>query len=90
MWGQVYRTFNLVEGCCWIGFAGLVFWRWLKNQKSSLEAWYALTFLVFGLTDYREAYLQTAPLVLTKGVLIVLLFWQRNLVTKRWYPHAWY
>lgn len=83
-WGHVYRWFNLLEGTIWLVFAGLVLHRWRRHRKSRLEPVYALTFLLFGLTDYREASVQSAGLVLIKAAILVLLLGLRHLVRRRY------
>ncbi len=77
-WGHVYRWFNLFEGSVWLVFAGLAIDRWRRHRKSSLEPVYALAFLLFGLTDYREADVQSAGLVLAKAILLIALFGLRR------------
>lgn len=52
----VYRAFNLVECAAWIVFGALVFARFLRQRHSRLELFYAAAFVLFGLTDLREAY----------------------------------
>jgi len=47
---------------------------------------YALAFAAFGPTDFREAYVQSAPLVLIKGVVLVWLMVARHRSTQVWYP----
>jgi len=47
---------------------------------------YALAFAAFGLTDFREAYVQSAPLVLIKSVVLVWLMVARHRSTQVWYP----
>lgn len=51
-----YHSFNLFEGSCWTVLAVLVLRRYLHHRHSTLEVWYSLAFLSFGLTDFREAY----------------------------------
>ncbi|MCA9027921.1 MAG: hypothetical protein KDA86_22115 [Planctomycetaceae bacterium] len=79
-WGHVYRWFNLFEGTVWFVFAGLVIHRWRRHRKSSLEPVYALTFLLFGLTDFREASAQSAGLVIMKAIILSGLFGLRQRV----------
>ena len=56
VWDHIYRGFNLFEGLAWVLFAVLVFVRYLRRGQSKLEIVYAVIFLLFGLTDFREAY----------------------------------
>ena len=88
LWDWVYRLFNLCEGFVWFGFSGLVIRRWVQHRRSRFEWSYALAFAVFGLTDFREAYVQSAPLVLIKGVILVWLMVLRHRATRVWYPGA--
>jgi len=88
--GLAYRCFNLIEGLFWVGFAALVAKRWWHARQSWLEVAYALAFFVFGLTDFREAYVQSAPLVLAKGIVLALLWWLRRTILQRYYPNAWF
>ncbi|MCA9078722.1 MAG: hypothetical protein KDA93_27105 [Planctomycetaceae bacterium] len=84
-WGYVYRWFNLFEGTVWLVFGGLVLHRWRRHRKSPLEPMYALTFLLFGLTDFREAYVQSMGLVVLKGlILLALLAFRRHVMTKHY------
>jgi hypothetical protein len=43
-------------------------------------------FVVFGLTDFREAYRLESWLLLFKGINLVALLWLRHTVIRRWYP----
>ena len=49
------RDFNFVEAGAWFVFAILVIYRWQHHRRSSLELWYALAFLLFGVSDLIEA-----------------------------------
>jgi hypothetical protein len=51
-----YHLFNLFEGSCWAILACLVLRRYLIHRRSFIELAYAVAFLTFGLTDFREAY----------------------------------
>lgn len=81
-----YRAFNLAEGTTWIGFGALVLRRYLKLRHSRLEIWYAVVFVLFGLTDFREAYAMQAWLLWTKLIVLVALLWTRKTVMRRYYP----
>lgn len=89
-WSYLYRNFNIVEGFFWIGFATVVLRRYLQHRKSNLEVLYAAVFLIFGLTDFVEAYEMSAPLLLAKAVIVVALFSLRSFVHQKFYPTAWY
>lgn len=84
----VYRLFNLGEGLIWVVFSGLVLRRWSQHRRSWAEWSYALAFAAFGLTDFREAFVQSAPLVLTKGAVLAWLMMTRHRATRVWYPGA--
>jgi hypothetical protein len=86
VWDRCYRGFNLFEGICWIVFAVLVLRRWLQNRRSRWEWVYAVGFVAFGLTDFREAWAQSTGLVLVKGVILVGLMTLRSRATRVWYP----
>lgn len=88
-WGMAYRWFNIAEGCIWIGCAVFVVRRWLKGGRGWLDVPYALLFLMFGLTDFREASVQSAPLVLVKGILLLGLFLLRRHLLPRYTPGSW-
>ncbi|MCA8995922.1 MAG: hypothetical protein KDA80_03025 [Planctomycetaceae bacterium] len=89
-WGWLYHGFNIFEGTVWCVFAALVLKRWRQRHRAKWEPWYALTFFLFGLTDFREAYVQSAPLVLAKGVILALLLWQRHLIVRRTDGRDWF
>lgn len=81
-----YHAFNLFEGTCWVAIGALVLRRFLRFRRASLEILYALAFLTFGLTDFREAYALTSWLVWVKLVNLIALIWLRTLAIRRWYP----
>ena len=85
-WGLAYRWFNLFEGAVWIVLGCLVLRRWLRCRRSRLEVAYGLTFVLFGLTDFREASVQTAALVAVKAIVLVVLFGVRYRVLRHHYP----
>lgn len=90
LWGHLYRGFNIFEGIVWIVFALIVIFRYKKSGESSWEIVYAITFFLFGLTDFREATVQSAPLVLVKGFILILLLRLRHFVIKNCYTDAWF
>ena len=85
-YSQPYHWINLVEGTAWLIFALLVLLRYKKNKHSPLELWYALAFITFGLSDFREAYYLHSWLILFKGANLVALFMLRRIVMRRFYP----
>jgi hypothetical protein len=64
----------------------LVLRRSLKNHRSAIEAVYALAFLTFGLTDFREAYALQSWLIWLKGANLLALLWLRSRVIARYDP----
>lgn len=72
-WEYLYHLFNLLEAMVWFAFSGLVLMRTLRTREA-WEFWYANAFFAFGLTDLREAYVQSCGLVLLKGGLLVILW----------------
>ncbi len=83
-----YHYFNLIEGTCWIVFAGLVLRRHLSNRRSRLEILYSLAFFTFGLTDFREAYALESWLVWVKLMNLIALIRLRSKAIRRWYPDS--
>lgn len=69
-------------------FAILVLLRWRKNRRSSLELWYALAFLLFGVSDLIEAWVLTSWLLWWKVINLVAVYLLRRSVMRRFYPDA--
>lgn len=84
----VCRGFNFVEAAAWFVFAVLVLSRWGRHHKSGLELWYALTFVLFGISDLVEAQHLTSWLLWWKGANLVALFWLRRTVLRQHYPES--
>ncbi len=84
----VCRDFNFLEAASWFVFAILVLLRWRRNRSSSLELWYALAFLLFGVSDLIEAWVLTSWLLWWKGVNLVALYLLRRSVMRKFYPDA--
>ena len=82
------RSFNFVEASAWFIVAGLVFHRWRRNRQSTLELWYTLALILFGISDLIEAWFLTSWLLWWKGVNLVALFYLRRIVMRRFYPDA--
>lgn len=80
--------FNLVEAVAWFVFAAMVLRRWRLHRRSSVELWYALAFAIFGLTDLIEAWRLTSWLLWWKGMNLIVLFWLRRIVLRRYYPES--
>jgi hypothetical protein len=87
-WGLAYRGFNFGEAGVWFAFALLVLWRWRRERKSWIELLYAAAFLTFGLSDLREAYVISLPLVAGKGINLAVLLALRQFIMHRWYPQS--
>lgn len=84
---QLIHVFNLFEGIAWLAFAGLVLNRWRRSRKSlPWEGAYALAFVAFAATDFREAWLLTTGLLLLKAAILLLLLTLRRIVLRRFYP----
>lgn len=90
LWDHSYRNFNHFEGFVWTVFAILVLRRWQTHHRSRWELVYAAAFLLFGLTDFREAFVQSAPLVLLKVVVLGVLWWSRRVVTRLYEGRFWW
>ncbi|XAM00899.1 hypothetical protein OT109_05835 [Phycisphaeraceae bacterium D3-23] len=87
----VYRGINLVEGVFWLGFALLVCLRRAKQpagQRSRIEIVYALAFVVFALTDFREAVALQSWLIWLKLVNLIVLLVLRHRVIRSLYPES--
>ncbi len=84
----LYRGFNLFEAGAWFVFAFLVLHRWRRRRNSALEVAYAGCFVAFGLTDVAEAWRQSLPLLMLKGVVLAALLMLRAKVRGSWYPNS--
>lgn len=84
----IYHWFNILEGIAWIVFATLVFQRYSKHRKSSIELAYSAAFLAFAATDFREAWEQSSWLFGLKVLNLVALLRLRTVVIRRWYPES--
>lgn len=87
----IYRMINLIEGVFWVGFAGMVLRRRQKQpveRRTSIEIAYALAFLAFGLTDFREAITLQSWLIWVKLVNLIVLLAFRHRVIKTLYPDS--
>ncbi len=81
-----YHVFNLFEGACWLAIAGLVLRRYLAHRRSRIEILYAMAFVTFGLSDFREAYALESWLVWAKLANLIALVVLRRAAVTRWYP----
>jgi len=84
----LYHGFNILEGVAWVCFAALVFRRYLRHRKSSIEIAYSIAFLAFAATDFREAWEQSSWLILLKLLNLIAFLWPRRIVIRRCYPRA--
>lgn len=82
------HDFNLFEGCAWTVFAALALARWARRRRSRVEPVYALAFLTFGATDFREAYALDSWLIAVKLVNLIALFALRRHVIRSFYPES--
>lgn len=81
--------FNLFEGTCWFVFAALVIRRHLQSRKAkALEFSYAMSFTLFGVSDFIQAYCLTSWLLVWKLVNLIVLLALRRVVMKRHYPES--
>ncbi|MBI2824224.1 MAG: hypothetical protein HYX69_06020 [Planctomycetia bacterium] len=83
-----YHWFNLFEGSAWLVFAAMVLVRHLRHRRSRLELAYALAFFMFGLSDFREAWVLESWLIWAKLVNLGILLWLRAIVIRRFYPQS--
>ncbi len=83
-----YRWFNLAEGAAWFVFGLAVLLRWSRYRNSSLEIAYAAAFVMFGLTDVREAWEQSLLLFALKGFVLAILLSLRRVIRRRYYAEG--
>ena len=81
-----YHFLNLAEGCVWLALGALVLARYSKHRRSAIEPLYALAFVLFGASDFCEAYALQSWLILCKAVNLAALLWLRHIVIRRFYP----
>ena len=75
-WGHAYRWFNLLEGTVW---TTLAMWVLLRHGRRTRIKWcLALALIAFGLSDFREARIQSASLVAVKGVILLTIVFLRH------------
>ena len=79
--------FNLLEGFCWQVFAVLVCLRYWRFRKSKpLELSYAAAFVLFGISDFIQAYRLTSWLLVWKLINLALLLVLRHRTIRNLYP----
>jgi hypothetical protein len=88
LFARLYHYGNLAEGGAWLAVAALVFVRYLRHRRSRLEVVYALAFVLFGLSDFREAYRLESWLIWGKGMNLLALFGLRRFIVQNYYPAA--
>ena len=85
-WTQkLYVGFNAAEAILWWSLAIFVWIRWGRNRQTPLEHLYAISFVVFGLTDVLEMDRYTVGLLMLKGFVLASILLCRHLVLKQ-YP----
>lgn len=83
------HVFNWIEGVSWFVLAGLVVRRFRRSRKSRrLELSYAFAFLLFGLSDFVQAYRLTSWLLVWKLINLIVLLVLRRVVMKKHYPES--
>ena len=81
--------FILVEGFCWLVFAGLVVRRYWRLRKSMrLELSYATAFLLFGVSDFIQAFRLTSWLLVWKLINLIVLLVLRHRTIRSLYPES--
>lgn len=81
--------FNLVEGACWLVFAVLVVRRCCRFRKSMrLELSYAAAFVLFGISDFIQAYQLTSWLLIWKLFNLIVLLVLRHRTIRELYPES--
>lgn len=83
---DLYHWFNLCEGTAWLIFAALVLRRRQFGKRTVCELWYALAFILFACTDFREAWVQQSWLLWLKLVNLIWLLAIRRRVMTTLYP----
>ncbi len=88
VFSMCYHGFNLVEGAVWVSLGALTLRRFWRFRKAWLEVWYALTFVLFGLSDFVEAYALQPWLISAKLLILIALVTLRWQVLGRYYPEC--
>ena len=82
-WFEVsYVYFNWFEAASWFVLAAFIAWRFLKNRRSPVELLYALSVMLFGVTDVLEVYELTLGLFFVKALVLVSILLCRSSVVK--------
>jgi hypothetical protein len=91
-WGFVYYCyvgFNAFEAIAWFAFSLFVGIRFALHRQTWYEILYALSFLVFGVSDVMEMYQTTFGLLIAKGIILMSIIAGRK-VALGYYPGAKY
>jgi hypothetical protein len=72
----IYHWFNLAEAVFWLGCAATV-WARYRRRRLPMEAWYALSFVAFAVTDLREAFALQTWLIGIKALNVITIVWLR-------------
>ena len=83
---QLCRGFNWIEAIAWIACAFLILRRHQRHHKSALEPVYALSFLLFAVTDLREAAVIHAWLIWVKAIILICILTLRQYMKQHHYP----
>ena len=84
---EAYHWFNIIEGFVWIAIGVLIFARFGRHRHSTLEVFYALSFIAFGLTDFAEAMALQSWLIWVKAIILGIVLYSRRIVLQRYYPN---
>ncbi len=68
-----YVVFNSIEAAVWVLIAAWILVRWARRGKSKLELLYALSFVLFGLSDVIETFGLTLLLLLMKAACLLAI-----------------
>ena len=83
----VYISFNVAEAAAWFAIAVFVCYRYMRHRKTWYELLYALSFVLFGVTDLIETHSTTVWLLGFKAACLLAILLGRRLVVG-YYPDA--
>jgi len=81
----VYVPFNVLEGLVWVGFFYYLLRRHLRHRKTPWEVTYAVSFLLFGASDFAEVFVLPVWPLLAKAILFGSILYCRRIVLRH-YP----
>jgi len=87
-YAQPYHWINLIEGAAWECIALAVMIRWARHRRSNLEWVYAVLFIAFGLTDFREAMAVHGWLIWLKAAILAGILATRWKLRRDFYPES--